>query len=185
MSVLKKISFQFPVISLLVCSAFFLSMQPLNTREYQIKAAFLFNFTQFVEWPAASFATDQSPLIIGVLGENPFGSFLEETVSGEKVNGHPLIVQYYKNIEDIKQCHILFINTSEVNKLKQVIGSLKGKNILTVSDASNFLQEGGMIRFFTKNNKIQLQINLEATKTANLLISSKLLRLAEIFIPKK
>lgn len=185
MSVLKKISFKFPVISLLVCSAFFVSMQPPSSREYQIKAVFLFNFTQFVEWPTTSFSSDQAPLVIGVLGENPFGSFLEETVSGEKVNGHPLIVQYYKNIEDIKPCHILFINTSEANKLRQVIGSLKGKNILTVSDASNFLPEGGMIRFFTKSNKIQLQINLEATKTANLVISSKLLRLAEIFIPKK
>ncbi len=145
----------------------------------------LFNFTQFVEWPSSSFATDQSPLVIGVLGGNPFGSFLEEVVTGEKVNGHPLVVEYYKNALDIKGCHILFINVSNAYNPKDIVKSLKGKNILTVSDANNFLQDGGMIRFFTKNNKIQLQIDLEAAKEEELTISSKLLRLAEIISPKK
>jgi hypothetical protein len=92
-----------------------------------------------------------------------------------------MIVQHYNNIEEIKTCHILYINLPETNKLEQVIENLKGRNILTVSDAPDFLKHGGMIRFFTKNNKIQLEINLEPSKEANLVISSKLLRLAEIF----
>ncbi len=185
MPVLKKISLKYYIISLLlVCGMFSISMQSPVTREYQVKAVFLFNFSQFVEWPAASFSSDHTPLIIGVLGENPFGSFLEETVSGEKANGHPLVVQYYKNIADVKECHILYVNPAETNKLDQIVGSLKGKNILTVSDANGFLQKGGMIRFFTRNKKTQLQINLDAAKAARLVISSKLLRLAEIVTVK-
>jgi hypothetical protein len=160
-----------------------LSAQTPPSREYQLKAVFLFNFTQFIEWPSASFDTDQSPMVIGILGENPFGSYLEETVAGEKTNGHPVIVHYYQNEEDAKSCHILFINLPESKKRNQAIAALKGKNILTVSDASDFSKQGGMIRFFTSNNKIKLQINLDASRSSELIFSSKLLGLAEIFKP--
>ena len=149
--------------------------------EYQLKAVFLFNFTQFVDWPPGSFDSDQSPLVIGILGENPFGSYLDETVSGEKVNKHPVVVRYYKDGEDVDNCHLLFINLPDAKKRKQAIDALKGKNILTVGDASGFSNEGGMIRFFTRNNKISLQINLEASKSSELVFSSKLLRLAAIY----
>jgi hypothetical protein len=156
-----------------------------QSREYQIKAAFLFNFTQFVEFPASSFFNAQTPFVIGILGKNPFGVYLEETVTGETVNGHPIIVKYYNDIEEVKVCHILFVNYADVNKLQEVTTKLKGQNILTVSDAAYFLTSGGMVRFYTKNNKIQLQVYLEAVKTSDLTISSKLLRLAEIFTPTK
>ena len=155
------------------------------SREYQLKAVFLFNFTQFVEWPPNSFSSDQAPMVIGILGTDPFGSYLEETIAGEKINGHPLLVQRYNNVEEIETCQILFINVAETNKRELIITRLKERNILTVSDAPDFLQQGGMIRFFTKQDKIKLQVNLEATKTANLVISSKLLRLVEIFTPKE
>jgi len=161
-------------------STFHLSAQSPASPEYEVKAVFLFNFTQFVQWPANSFPTDQAPLVIGILGEDPFGTYLKETVLGEKVNGHSMIVQQYTNVEEIKTCHILFINLPET-RLEQVVENLKGRNILTVSDAPGFLEHGGMIRFFTRNNKIQLQINLEPSKEANLVISSKLLRLSKIF----
>ena len=165
-------------------SIFHLSAQSQANREYQVKAVFLFNFTQFVQWPPNSFPTDQAPLVIGILGEDPFGPYLKETVLGEKANGHSMIVQHYNNIEEIKTCHILFINLPET-KLEQAVENLKGRNILTVSDAADFLKQGGMIRFFTRNNKIQLEINPAPSKEANLVISSKLLRLAEIFSPGK
>ncbi len=168
------------VLMLIICSLAILSAQSPDPREYQIKAAFLFNFTQFVEWPATCFSTDKSPFIIGILGENPFGSYLEDMVNGEKVNGHPLVVQHFKTLEEIKICHVLFINLPQTSKLEQVIANLKGRNILTVSDMTDFLQEGGILRFFKKNNKIQFRINPEASKKTNLIISSKLLRLAEI-----
>jgi len=170
------------IVFLLLLSHLPLQAQP-PTLEYQLKAVFLFNFTQFVDWPATSFDSEQSPLVIGILGENPFGSYLEETVSGEKVNKHAVAVRYCKNEEEAKSCHLLFINLPDTKKRKQAIEAFKGKNILTVSDASGFSGEGGMIRFFTRNNKINLQINLEASKASELVFSSKLLRLADIFKP--
>jgi hypothetical protein len=150
------------------------------SREYQLKAVFLFNFTQFVDWPANAFENAQSPLVIGVIGDNPFGAYLAQTVSGEKINGHPLTVQYYKNEEEIKLCHILFINVNETKKQEQVLESVKGKNMLTVSDHPDFLKQDGMIRFVTNNNKIKLQINIDACRESKMVLSSKLLRLAEI-----
>jgi len=159
--------------------------QGVPSREYELKAVFLFNFTQFVEWPASSFSSDQGPIVIGILGKNPFGAYLEEIVSGEKVNGHAVTVQYYNNVEEIKACHVLFINLADIKKTERVVEALKGQNILTVSDAMDFSEQGGMVRFFTRDNKIKIQINLEASKAASLTISSKLLRLAEIFTPHK
>ena len=170
---------------LLLMNNLALPAQTPPSREYQLKAAFLFNFAQFVEWPKGSFSTDSESFVIGISGENPFQSFLEELVAGEKVNGHPVTVRYYKPMEEIKNCHILFINQKEIKTGEQVSESLKNKNILTVSDASNFLGNGGMIRLFTKDNKIKIQINTEASKAANLVISSKLLRLAEIYNPNE
>jgi len=153
--------------------------------EYQLKAVFLFNFTQFVDWPAGSFADDKSPLVIGVIGENPFGNYLEEAVSGETKNGHPVIVEYYQDEEAAKSCHMLFINLPESDKRKQVIEKIKEEPVLTVSDASDFSVQGGLVRFVKKNNRIKLQINLEACKELGLIPSSKLLQLADIIEPRK
>jgi hypothetical protein len=150
------------------------------SRENQIKAVFLFNFPQFVDWPSRAFANAQSPLVIGLLGEDPFGLFLDEMVRGEMVNNRPLAVQRFGRVEDVTDCQVLFISRSEDGRLKAIVASLKGRNILTVSDAESFDQDGGMIRFATENNKIRLKINLAAAKAADLTISSKLLRRAEI-----
>jgi len=169
---------------LLVWLGLILSSQSPSNREYQVKAVFLFNFTQFVEWPDNVFQTGQTPIEIGILGQDPFGSYLDQTIAGEKANGHSLIVRRYRNIDEIRTCHILFISKSEANDMGPILSGLKGRNILTVSDAGNFIQEGGMVKFITVNNKIKLQINPEAVKNAGLTISSKLLTLAEIVSPK-
>ena len=184
MSILKAIARQCLYASLLMAwHTSIVSAQTSAIPEYQVKAAFLFNFTQFVEWPPSSFSTPQAPLVIGVFGKDPFGSYLKETIAGEKMDGHPLVIQHYSNIEDLRTCHILFINETETYKVKQVIESLKGRSILTVSDKPDFIKNGGMIRLFIENNKTKLRINPEATKAANLVISSKLLRIAEVFVP--
>jgi hypothetical protein len=168
-----------------VCTFMLMYSSPLpaqkpGSREYQLKAVFLFNFTQFVDWPSSSFGSEDSPLVIGVIGENPFGNFLEQTVSGENKNGHPVVVQYYQDEEEALSCHILFINTKEPKKHREVIAAMRGKNILTVSDVPDFTNQGGIVRFFTNNNKIKLQINLDACRATDIVPSSKLLRLAEI-----
>jgi hypothetical protein len=151
-----------------------------SSPEYQIKAVFLYNFTQFVEWPASAFSDKQEPFVIGVLGEDRFGKYLDETVSGEKISTHPLVVKRFHNVEEVKDCHIIFLSEPMTEDMDKVINYLKGKNILTVSDASEFIKSGGMIKFFNENDKIKIRINLEAAKEANLVISSKLLRLAEV-----
>ena len=179
MSLLKKI-ISYRINALLVfCSLLFMSAQ-ISTREYQIKAAFLFNFTQFVEWPDHCFANPESRAVIGVLGKDPFGNFLEETIVGETIKKHPLVIQHYTNIDEITNCQILFINVSDKNQLRLINEKLKGKNILTVSDVNNFTKVGGMVRLYINDDKINIQINLEAAKAENLVISSKLLKLAEI-----
>lgn len=154
------------------------------TPEYQVKAVFLFHFTQFVEWPPASFPSADSPFIIGVYGENPFNSYLSETIAGEKVHGHAIVVQQYNSIEQVPICHILFINKSEQTIMEGISEISKRQSILTVGDAPDFLERGGMVRFVSKGNKVHIQINLEAAKNAKLDISSKLLRLVEITASK-
>ncbi len=151
--------------------------------EYQVKAIFLFNFSQFVDWPATAFADDRSPLVIGVLGSDPFGTTLDEIVRGETVNGRPLAVRRYESVEQIDACHILFIGRSQDKQLDAVLAALKERNVLTVGDFEGFAQRGGIIRFVTVGNKIRLRVNLAAAQDEKLTISSKLLRPAQIVAP--
>lgn len=161
-----------------------LQAQPaVATKEYEVKAAFLFNFARFVEWPTNAFTSPQAPLVIGILGTDPFGAALNEIVRGEIVNGHPLIIQRYRNIEEVQTCHILFISSSEARRLEQIFKSLRGKNVLTVGESDGFAQSGGIIRFIADQNRIRFRVNLDAARAAELTISSKLLRAAEIVKP--
>jgi hypothetical protein len=153
--------------------------------EYQVKAVFLFNFAQFVEWPPTAFAGPSAPMIIGVLGENPFGSYLDETVRGERVSGRPVAVQYYRRVDEIRTCHVLFISRSEEGRLDQILNRLKDRSILVVSDVDDFSRRGGMIRLATVQNRIRLVINPDAARAANLTISSQLLRSAELVTPSR
>ena len=147
--------------------------------EYQLKAVFLFNFAQFVEWPTNSFADAKSPIVIGVLGDDPFGNYLDALVRGEQVNHRPLVIKRYARVEDIKSCQILFISASERDRLDSNLEKLRGRSILTVGDTEGFVSRGGMIRFAVEKNKIRLRINLDSARAANLVLSSKLLRTAD------
>src|ERR1700736_411185 len=147
--------------------------------EYQVKAVFLFNLVQFVQWPAQAFPAPGTHLVIGVLGEDPFGGYLNETVRGARVNNRPLVVQRYRRVSEIKTCHVLFVSRSGAESLEQVFAALRGRSVLTVGDAEDFIARGGMIRLVTENNKIRIRINLDAVRAAGLTISSKLLRLAQ------
>jgi YfiR/HmsC-like len=148
--------------------------------EYQVKAVFLFHFAQFVSWPAGAFADSAAPLVIGILGQDPFGAFLDETVRGEAIEGHPLVVRRFDRVEEIAGCHILFVSRDVMPQMPAILQALTGRNVLTVSDVPGFASQGGMIRFVTDRNRIRLRINLEAARAADLTLSSKLLRPAEI-----
>ena len=173
--------------ALLLCGGPGATAQTVTPKEYKVKAAFLYNFAQFVEWPPVAFGDAQSPLVIGIIGDDPFDGYLDELVRGEKVNGRPLRVQRCHSVEEIKTntCHVLFISKSEMGQLDEILAGVKGRNILTVGEAEGFTTRGGMIRFATEQSKIRLRINVEAAKAVNLTISSKLLRLAEIVVPGK
>lgn len=156
-----------------------------ESAEYQIKAVFLFNFAQFAEWPAHAFAGPRAPLIIGVLGDDPFGPYLDDLVKGEKVGERPLAIRRYQKARDVTGCHILFISRSAAGELGEIIPQLKGNCALTISDADNFTRHGGMVRLVTENGKIRLRINVEAAKACGLTISSKILRPATIVTAEK
>jgi hypothetical protein len=147
-------------------------------RHYQLKAAFLVNFAQYVEWPTEAFPTADTPFVFGVLGDNPFHPALKDLVTGEVVNGRKALVEEYKSVRDIRRCHILFISDSERTRLPAIMRALKGRSILTVSDLEGFERDGGMIRFVTQT-RVRFRINSAAASEANLTISSKLLRLAD------
>lgn len=175
----NAISLAFIIILLSLTGA----QQPVS-REYQVKAVFLYNFTQFVEWPEEAFENADDPLVIGVIGNDPFGPFLDETVNGEKLANHPLTVKRYESVEDLGNCHIVFVSVRDRQQLRTIIETLKSKPVLTVGDTDDFTRLGGMIRFFNEGGKIRLRINMTPVDDAHLTISSKLLRLSEI-IPSK
>lgn len=161
------------------------SAQTTASAEYQLKAVFLFNFAQFVEWPARAFRDPKAPLVIGVLGEDPFGAYLDDLVSGEKIGDRPLVVRRYKRAEDLNECHIVFISRSEARNLENIIARLRDRSLLTVSDVDTFTRRGGMVRFVMEDGKIRLRINVEAAKACELTISSKILRPGTIVTPGK
>jgi hypothetical protein len=146
--------------------------------EYQVKAVFIFNFTQFVEWPQGTFHSREEPFIIGIFGENVFGNNLTETVAGEKYGTHPIIIKYHHKAEDSGKCHMLYINSGNQEEIKNILASLP-EGVLTVSDMPDFNSMGGMIQFYTENNKIRLRINAQRSRSAGLTISSKLLSVAK------
>lgn len=165
------------ILHIIICFLSTFALKAQNTPSYQVKAAFLYNFSQFVEWPSNAFNSRNAPFVIGILGHDPFGSYLEEIVEGEKAGDRRIIIKKFNSLAEVSDCHILFVNTGAGT---DVIRALRYKSILTVSDEANFAREGGMVRFFTDNNKIRLQINMAAARAANLNISAKLLRVAEI-----
>jgi len=150
----------------------------LTSPEYKIKAAFLYNFAKLTDWPASTFPTVQSPLVIGVLGRDPFGALLDETIKDHKIDGRSLAVRRFNSLKDVKDCHILFICESEQENFTEILTTLRDKPILTVSDHGRFTGHGGMIQLLNKQEGIRFAINTTAASRARLKLSSKLLKLA-------
>lgn len=147
--------------------------------EYQVKAVFLLNFAQFTSWPDAALAAG-APLVIGVLGDDPFGAHLDQVVQAETVDSHPVQVRRFHRVEEIERCHILFVSASESSRLERIVAFLRGRAVLTVSDADEAARRGAMIRFLTEQKRIKLRVNLGAVRDSGLTLSSKLLRSVEV-----
>lgn len=154
------------------------SAQDAQPSEYQLKAVYLFNFAKFVEWPDTAFSAPAAPLVIGVIGKNPFGDYLENTVRGKALNGHPLAVREIRAANEITNCHILFISTSEQKRVPEILKNLQNAPVLTVSEMDRFTESGGMINFVWVEKTIHFQINDAIAKNVGLKIGSKLLGLA-------
>jgi len=154
------------------------------TPEYQVKAAFLFNFSEFVSWPPQAFSSADAPLVIAVLGHDPFGADLDAIISGERIGQHPLIVRRYQDVSELAGCHILFIDRSKATDLPQILQALRGRDILTVSDIDGSAESGVMIDLVTQSNHIRMRINVAAAHASGLTISSQLLRPAQIVGPR-
>jgi hypothetical protein len=165
---------------LLFCLFFGLSFRTFGQSqptEYQIKAAFLFNFAKFVEWPPTVFPQANSPIVIGVLGKNVFGTDLKNTIRNRTVNNRPIQLEEYTSVAQATNCQILFISPSEKDNLANILGGLHS-SILTVSETDEFIKAGGMINFIIQGDNVRFQISDDAAKKAGLKISSKLLTLA-------
>ena len=154
-----------------------------ESKEYQIKAAFLFNFAQFVQWPTTAFPESDAPFCIGILGSDPFDGALEETVRGEIIGHHKLIVRHAQHLEDLKDCQMIFISKSEEGHVPQILSDLDSKPILAVSEIGNFTQSGGAINFYLQGGKVRFEINPSSAQRVGLKISSQLLNLGKIVEP--
>ncbi len=172
-----------PLVLVLVClmlsAPLKVSAQDDRSHEYQVKAAILYNFARFVEWPAEAFDSPEAPISLCVLGANPYGQSLS-LVENKPVRGRRLSVRLCKSVKEVQNCHILFICASEKERLQKILSSLDGQPILTVSDIKDFARQGGGINLIKSDNKIRFEINLDAAQQPGLKISSQLLKLAEV-----
>lgn len=157
-----------------------------DSSEYLIKAGFIYNFAKFVEWPSAAFAQTDSPIVIGVLGTDPFGSIIDRIVEDKKIGARGFVVKrlkWGKDLRDLKDCKILFVSASEKPHIDEILQMVKGLPILTVGETPGFAERGGIIRFTLEDNRVRFEVNVEAARQSELNISSRLLTLARIISP--
>jgi len=148
--------------------------------EFRVKAAYLFNFARFVEWPARAFKDQRTPYVFAVLGEDPFQEVLDETFRGKTINGRELMIKRFPSIADLEPCHVLFVGRSEKDRLANLARALEGQPVLTVSDLEGFARSGGVFRFFIEDKKVRFEVNIDAAHRAELKISAKLLQVGVI-----
>ena len=148
-------------------------------REYEIKAAYIYNFINYIDWPQNAFPATGGTITIGVVGQNQFSAALE-VLNGKQVKGRTVALKQITDIKDLDHCQIVFINASEKSHLPELLGKLKDSRVLTVSEIDGFAQQGGIINFISEHNKVRFEINPDAARQLGLNISSELLKLAKV-----
>lgn len=146
--------------------------------EYEVKAAYLYNFSRFIEWPAKVAAAKGDSFAFCVLGQDPFGQTLDAVLAGETIDGKSLVARRISKPKEGTSCHILFISSSEESRLKEILAGLDKAGVLTVSDMPQFARRGGMIQFVSEKNRIRFEVNLRTAEDAGLILSSQLLKVA-------
>jgi hypothetical protein len=150
--------------------------------EYPVKAAFLYHFVEFVEWPQAS-PLPPATITIGVLGTDPFGDVLDKAIVDKVVAGRTLMIRRFASVDALEPCAILFISSSEMARLPEILARLGNSPVLTVGEADRFARRGGMIGFFFEDNRVRLEVNRAAVEKAGLHVSSRLLAVARLVKP--
>ncbi len=154
-----------------------------DSSEYLIKAGFIFNFAKFVDWPPTTFAQPDSPIVIGILGTDPFGAIIDQIVQDKKIGGRGFVVKRLKwgaDPKELRECKILFVGASERTHIDELVQIVRGLPILTVGETPGFAERGGVIRLVLEDNRVRFEVNVEAARQAGLTISSRLLTLARI-----
>lgn len=154
-----------------------------DSSEYLIKAGFIYNFAKFVDWPATAFAQPDSPIVIGILGIDPFGPLIDQVVQNKKIGARSFVVRRLKwgtDLKELRDCKILFVGDSERAHIDELVQIVKTLPILTVGETPGFAERGGVIRFVLEDNRVRFEVNVEAAHQAELTISSRLLTLARI-----
>jgi len=157
--------------------------QAQSAAEYQVKAAFLFIFAKFVEWPSQTFASPETPLEICVLGQDPFGREFEQRIVEKVVNSRQITVAHPQGVAQARGCQILFVASSEKLRIRGILEGLKGASVLTVADTPSFIQTGGIINFVLDQDRVRFEINLKAAELAHLKLSARLLTVAKQVLP--
>lgn len=168
---------------LLTLLAALLAAAPLEaapSREYDLKAAFLYHFAAFVDWPPSAFRRAQDPFVVGVFGDDPFGEVLDELLAGERAGDRPMVVRRLTRLDEVQDSQILFICASERARMREILARCAGQPVLTVGDVPGFVELEGMIGFSAEGSRLMLEVNLATVESADLVISSKLLRVARV-----
>ncbi|MBZ5568650.1 MAG: YfiR family protein [Acidobacteriia bacterium] len=158
----------------------FMRAQASPTVEYRLKAAFLYNFPKFVEWPSDAFKSDKAPILICVFRDDPFGNALDEILQGKTINSREVLARRINELPDLRSCQLVFVSEREDKYLSEILNSLRGTSALVVGESDGFAERGGAIQFFLEDNKLRFAVNVDAVRKARLSISSKLLALARI-----
>jgi hypothetical protein len=155
-----------------------LQAQQAKPSEYQVKAAYLYNFGRFVKWPAGLAAGKGDSFPVCVLGRDPFGPILDTTLAGEALEGKPVVIRRILKPQDAPDCRILFVSLTEENHLKEILAAIDQAGVLTVSDIPGFSRRGGIIQFVAEGDRVRFEINLASAESAKLVMSSELLKVA-------
>ena len=156
-----------------------------QAKEYPVKAAMMGKFLKYVEWPSARFADDESPMIVGVFGKDPFQNSLERIFAGNSYRSHPYELRRVKVIEGVEQCHVLFIPATENALVAEIVERVKGRSVLLIGESNGFATQGGIINFYFEKKNPRFEVNPAAAKREKLKISSSLLKLARIVREKR
>lgn len=152
--------------------------EPGASKEYQVKAAFIYNFTKFVEWPSDSFPDASAPLVIAVLGSNPFGPELQKAVENRRVNGRELIIRNISTVAELTKAQVAFLGLADPARMSEALAALRQRPVLTIGERESFVRDGGMIGFILEGDKVRFAINMEAAQAGGLKISAQLQKLA-------